>query len=83
MQRYYFDLRDGDGLTVDDEGMELQDLQTVQEEAARSLGDMARDAVGKSVDTQVGALTQMAIEVRDDAGPVMHVRFTFEIDRKN
>ena len=45
MPRYYFDLRDGDDLAVDEEGVELRDMELVQEEAARSLADMARDAV--------------------------------------
>jgi hypothetical protein len=83
MRRYYFDLRDDKGVVVDEEGLDLRDLQAVQEEAARSLSDMARDAMRRSAGTQAGALTQMAIEVRDNDGPVMHVRFTFEIDRKN
>jgi hypothetical protein len=39
---------------------------------------MAREAVGKDHDE---AVLQMAIEVRDDNGPVLQVRFTFEIDR--
>jgi hypothetical protein len=83
MQRYYFDLRDGDGLFVDDEGIVLQDLQAVQEEAARSLADRARDTVRGSAGAEVDALTQMSIEVHDDAGPLMRVKFLFEIERRN
>ena len=79
MPRYYFDLRDGDELAADDEGMELSSLERVQEEAARSLADMARDAVRKNQDR---AGHEMAIEVRDDNGPVLQVKFTFEIDRR-
>ena len=45
MPRYYFDLQDGGELAADEEGMELRDMNSVQEEAARSLGDMAQDAV--------------------------------------
>lgn len=36
MARYYFDLRDGDEVAVDDEGFELPDLKAVQREAVRS-----------------------------------------------
>jgi hypothetical protein len=36
MQRY-FDLRDDDGLTIDDEGIELPDLRAVRYEASRSV----------------------------------------------
>jgi hypothetical protein len=42
MRRYYFDLREGDDLAPDEEGLELPSIEQVQEEAARSLADMAR-----------------------------------------
>jgi hypothetical protein len=75
MKRYYFDLRDSEGLTVDEEGLELQDAQAAQDEAALSLADAARDSLGRSD----GALHQMAIEVRTDAGPLMYVSFSFDV----
>ena len=80
MPRYYFDFLDNGGLLVDDEGRELGDVQAVQTEAARSLIDMARDSL---LNPAVGSLDQMIIQVRSDAGPVMNVRFTFEIERTN
>lgn len=80
MPRYYFDLRDSDGVFLDEEGLMLRDLSAAQAEAARALGDMVRDAARNFNGSQ---MQQMAIEVRDHAGPVMHVRFSFEIDRKN
>jgi hypothetical protein len=78
MPRYYFDIRDGDDLAPDEEGLDLPSIERVQEEAARSLADMARDAVRRNRD---GAGHEMAIEVRDDEGAVLLVKFTFEIDR--
>jgi hypothetical protein len=81
MPRYYFDLRDGDDLAVDEEGVELQDIELVQEEAARSLADMARDAV-RSPTHDRKLKHRMAIEVRDDNGPLLQVKFTFKIDKK-
>ena len=78
MARYYFDLRDGDDLAPDDEGLELSGLARVQEEAARSLADMARDAIRNNHN---GADHNMAIEVRDDNGPLLQVKFSFEINR--
>ena len=78
MARYYFDLRDGDDLAPDDEGLELSGLARVQEEAARSLADMARDAIRNNAN---GADHNMAIEVRDDNGPLLQVKFSFEINR--
>jgi len=78
MARYYFDLRDGDGLAPDDEGLELSCFARVQEEAARSLADMARDTIRNDHN---GADHSMAIEVRDDNGPLLQVKFSFEINR--
>jgi hypothetical protein len=78
MPRYYFDMREGDEIAPDEEGMELRTLEAVQEEAARTLADMARDAIRGHSN---GAGHQMSIEVRDEAGPVLQVKFTFELER--
>ena len=79
MARYFFDLLEGDLLAVDEEGLELSSLRAVQAEAAKSLADMARDAV-HSFPPATGR-QNMAIEVRDAAaGPVMQVKFTFEVE---
>ena len=78
MPRYYFDLIDGDGQSVDEEGMELPSLPAAQAEAAQSLADMSRDALH---DLEGSSKRFMAIEVRDDTGPVMQVRFNFEVER--
>lgn len=79
MARYYFDLRDGDELIVDEEGLELRDTRAVQREAALSVSGFARDGVGRFNGAQS---LQMAIAVRDEHGPVMEVKFSFEIVRK-
>jgi hypothetical protein len=80
MAHYYFDLRDGDELVADEEGMELSNMETVQEEATRALAGLATDSV-RNFNGARGH--QMAIEVRDQVGPVMEVKFTFEIARKH
>ena len=79
MARYYFDLRDDDGLFIDEEGLEFSGLRAVQAEAAKSLADMARDAVHGSPGL---SRRYMAIEVRDKVGPVMQVRFNFEDEKR-
>ncbi|OKO91732.1 hypothetical protein AC629_01945 [Bradyrhizobium sp. NAS80.1] len=79
MTRYYFDLIDDDGLFIDEEGLELSDFRSVQVEAAKSLADMARDA---TYDPCSSSKRYMAIEVRDDAGPVMHVGLEFGDERR-
>ncbi|MCW2225737.1 hypothetical protein M2232_009269 [Bradyrhizobium japonicum] len=80
MAIYYFDLRDGHEIVSDEEGMELRDLVAVQEEAARALAGLSWDAVRNFSGAQSHKLS---IEVRDVDGPVMQVKFYFEIIRKN
>ena len=75
-KRYFFDIRDGDEIAVDEEGMVLASVQAVQEEAARSLAGIAQDAVWASASGH-----HMAIEVRDEAGPVLQATFTFAVER--
>lgn len=74
MKRYYFDLKDGNDLSHDEEGMELPDVLSAQQEAAQTLADMARDAIRSD-----GMGRQMAIEVRDANGPLVQVKYVFEI----
>jgi hypothetical protein len=74
--RYYFDLRDGDEVTPDEEGLEFASIERVQEEAARSLTDMARDSMRRRA---AGSAHRMAIEVRDHQGPVLQALLTFEV----
>jgi hypothetical protein len=74
MQRYYFDLRDDDGLTIDDEGIELPDLRAVRYEASRSVVDAARHVLLRPTRP-----TEVAVEVRDESGPVMRMRFMIDI----
>jgi Domain of unknown function (DUF6894) len=51
----------------------------IEDEAARTLIETARDVVCAAA----SAPHQMSIEVRDDTGPVMKVKFTFEVNRQN
>jgi hypothetical protein len=53
--------------------------RSVQIEAARSLVDLAKDAVWTTAATVLGH--RMAIEVRDESGPVLQAKFTFAIER--
>lgn len=73
MLRYYFDIRDGDELIPDEEGMELRDLRAAEIEAAQSLLGMAKDIAYRH------ARHHMAIEVRTTDGPLFKAAFIFEI----
>jgi hypothetical protein len=77
-KRYYFDVREGDDISPDDEGMKLASLEAVETEAARALTEMARDTVRSRLD---GSGHQMTIDVRDDDGPILQVTFTLAIVR--
>jgi hypothetical protein len=67
MALYYFDLRDGEELALDEEGLELRTMRAVQEEAARALSGIAYDAMR----LDGGERQHMAIEVRDPPAPLV------------
>ena len=73
MKRYYFDIRDGDKLAPDEQGMDLPHVEVAQEEAARSLADMIRDNISGQ------RLRHVAIEVRDQNGPVFEAKFVWDV----
>ncbi len=60
MNRYYFDLHNGDGPTTDDEGQELPSRDAVAREISRILLDVANEEIA-STDRLVITLT-----VRDE-----------------
>jgi hypothetical protein len=79
MALYYFDFRDANGFTRDDDGYDLPDLAAVQWEAVLSLVDQSRDTSTMSL----RFLNDLEIHVRDDAGPVMSVTFKYHPRQKN
>ena len=78
MPLYYFDLRDGDEVVLDEEGTELSSMDEVQNESAYALADLLRDEFRAS--NGKGLARHLAIEVRDSGGPVFRARFSFEIE---
>ncbi len=74
MSRFYFDLRDGEEFTRDEEGQELDDVAAAKTEATQSLAQLAKDALRRET------RCQMAIEVRDAAKlPLLRASFVFEV----
>jgi hypothetical protein len=67
MSRYYFDLHNGDGLTTDNEGMELDSRESVTQQVTRILVDVARD----EMPTEHRAV--VSVKVRNDKGKVISV----------
>ncbi|MCK1387335.1 hypothetical protein [Bradyrhizobium sp. 21] len=80
MPRYYFDLRDEQGVARDEEGLVLASARAVQAEAAKSVADMARDAILAAPLSDGKQSQSMAIDVRDADGPVMQVTLSFEVE---
>jgi hypothetical protein len=74
MARYYFDVRDDEKVTFDEDGLVFHSLEAVKREAATALAEIAKDVIP-------GAIRRvLAIEVRDDAKrPLLEARMVFEI----
>ena len=75
MRRYYFDLVDGSDVSPNEEGMELPDVQSAQEEAALALAGLTKEM---RLNGPRISLNEIAIDGRDNAGLVMRLRFEFE-----
>jgi len=75
VSRYFFDLHNGDGPTVDDEGLELPDRPSVRRQVARLLTDVARD----ELPTEDRAV--ISVKVRNGEGKVIAVTsLTFDTE---
>ena len=72
MPLYFFDTRDNDDFIEDDTGLECPDLEAVKVEAARGLAEFARDVIPGSMKRK------LAVEVRDEQGPVLRATMSFE-----
>ncbi|WP_377830328.1 DUF6894 family protein [Bradyrhizobium lupini] len=74
MPRYFFDTRDNDLLMPDEVGVEIPTLEAVKRHASAAMADFAKDVLPGAV------VRTLAIEVRDDEGPVLRVLLRFEIE---
>ncbi|HEX2763636.1 MAG TPA: hypothetical protein VHM92_07300 [Allosphingosinicella sp.] len=72
MPLYFFDTRDNDDFVEDDVGLHYPDIEAVKVEAARALAELARDVIPGSVKRN------LAVEVRDEFGPVLKALMSFE-----
>lgn len=72
MPLYFFNTRDNENFVEDEEGTELPDLEAVKIMAARALAELARDVIPGSL------RRELAVEVRDEEGPVLRALMTFE-----
>ena len=68
MARYFFDFRSDEGLSADDEGLELLDADAAHQQAVGALVEGIRDAILEGAKDQ-----RFAVEVRDDLGRVLQI----------
>jgi hypothetical protein len=68
MARYFFDFRSSGSSSIDEEGLDLSDMGAAHGAAVDALADGLRDIVIEGAKGQ-----QLAIEVRDELGPVLHI----------
>lgn len=76
VRHYYFDIRDGQALAVDEEGLTLANQRAAEIEAALSLADTAKDLAPSA------SGRRLAIEVRDVDGPIFRAAFLFRTTRQ-
>lgn len=72
MSRFYFDIRQGEMLVIDEEGLDFDSQRAAEIEAALSLAGIARE-LEPFVSSE-----GLAIEVRDTDGPVLRATFIQE-----
>jgi len=61
MPRFFFDFHDGNEITLDAEGSDLPDMQTVRDEATETLLAIAKDALPPK-----GEARELSVRVRGE-----------------
>jgi hypothetical protein len=75
--RFYFDVREGDSFTRDDDGLAFDSLEEAAAEAANSAAEIGRDRLPK------GHAPEILVEVRDEHGErVLTVTVSMTIRRE-
>lgn len=64
MPRFYFDIDDGSGLLLDDEGIETANLESARLKAVEAVRSIARDLV------PTGDRHVVSADIRDESGRV-------------
>lgn len=76
MSRFYFDVREGETLTQDQEGLDLADLDAAEREAVHAAAEIGNDTLPKRYAPEV------CVEVRDEHGQhVLSVAVTMSVER--
>jgi hypothetical protein len=73
MDRYYFDIRDDDGLYPDEEGLDFPTQREAEIAAANTLAGLARDLAGQE--------DRPDFAVRTESGRVFQAALIFDANR--
>ena len=74
MSRFYFDYRDNGNFVQDKVGTRFTSSEEAKIEASKAMTEFARDMLSGAVERT------LAIEVRDDTGPLLRVTLHFEVE---
>jgi hypothetical protein len=66
MPRYFFDIDDGDGSTIDDDGTDFDNLDRARDGAIVALTEIAHDSMPRD-----GTRKDIVAAIRDDGGTVV------------
>jgi hypothetical protein len=78
MARYFFDTDDGETFLEDEDGIELDGVESARFQAQRGLVDMARDVVPGG-----GPRRTMTVRVRDETGrPVLRAALALIVEQE-
>jgi hypothetical protein len=76
--RFYFDVREGDSVTRDTDGLEFNSLNAAEYEAARAVAEIGREDLPK------GKAREVTVKVRDEHGQqVLTVAVAMTVRRMN
>ena len=75
MPRYFFDINDGQTLTPDETGLELDDAEAVRREAIKALPEIAQDVLPEDDRREV------VVTAKDNAGRrILTARLTLTVE---
>ncbi|WP_048708283.1 DUF6894 family protein [Microvirga massiliensis] len=78
MPRYYFDVQEGERFAPDEDGVEFDDLDTAEYEAACTAAEIGRDRL------PTGEARDVTVEVRNEHRQrVLTIRVSMEVRRVN
>lgn len=79
MGRYYFDVRKGNEVLPDEEGMELPDFATVRKEAVGTVAELLRERISEAACGKLQDLIE--VTVKSEKGRVFQVQLVMTVSQ--